>query len=84
MKVYTIFSIKQQQIWTNVRARIFNVGLLTKSQFTSGRPGTGQLQLRFSVVFLGPRANAELVHKFHVALSSSHAALILVTLKMSP
>jgi hypothetical protein len=27
------------------------------------------------VVFLGPRANAELVPKFHVALYASHAAL---------
>jgi hypothetical protein len=30
---------------------------------------------RFSVGFLGPRANAELVPKFHVALHASHAAL---------
>jgi hypothetical protein len=36
---------------------------------------------RFSVVFLGPRANAELVPKFHVALHASHADL---TLKISP
>jgi hypothetical protein len=27
------------------------------------------------VVFLGPRANVELVPKFHVALHASHAAL---------
>jgi hypothetical protein len=33
------------------------------------------------MVFLGPRANAELVPKFHVALHSSHAALPMVTLK---
>jgi hypothetical protein len=31
------------------------------------------------VVFLGPRANAELVPKFHVALHASHAALSMVT-----
>jgi hypothetical protein len=31
------------------------------------------------VVFLGPRANAELVLKFHVALHASHAALPVVT-----
>jgi hypothetical protein len=36
------------------------------------------------VVFLGPRANAELVPKFHVALHASHAALPMVTLKISP
>jgi hypothetical protein len=35
-------------------------------------------------VFLGPRANAELVPKFHVALYASHAALPMVTLKILP
>jgi hypothetical protein len=35
------------------------------------------------VVFLGLRANAELVPKFHVALHASHAALPIVTLKIS-
>jgi hypothetical protein len=42
------------------------------------------IRSRFSVVFLCPRANAELVPKFHVALHASHAALSMVTLKMSP
>jgi hypothetical protein len=36
------------------------------------------------VVFLDPRVNAELVPKFHVALHASHAALPMVTLKISP
>jgi hypothetical protein len=36
---------------------------------------------RFSVVFLGPRANAELVPKFHVALRASYTALPMVTSK---
>jgi hypothetical protein len=36
------------------------------------------------VVFLGPRENSELVHKFHVALHASHAALPMVTLTISP
>jgi hypothetical protein len=40
-----------------------------------------KLQDWFSVVFLGPRANAELVLKFHVALHSSHSALPMVALK---
>jgi hypothetical protein len=31
--------------------------------------------IMFSVVFLDPKANAELVSKFHVALHASHAAL---------
>jgi hypothetical protein len=39
---------------------------------------------RFSVVFLGPRANVELVPKFHVALHASHAALPMVTFEISP
>jgi hypothetical protein len=38
----------------------------------------------FSVVFLGPRANAELVPKFHVALHASHAALPMLTPKFRP
>jgi hypothetical protein len=36
------------------------------------------------MVFLGPRANAELVPKFHVALHASHAALPMVALQISP
>jgi hypothetical protein len=35
------------------------------------------------VVFLGPRANDELVSKFHVALHASHAALPMVILEIS-
>jgi hypothetical protein len=35
------------------------------------------------MVFLGPRANAELVPKFHVALHASHAALPMVILEIS-
>jgi hypothetical protein len=35
-------------------------------------------------VFLVPRANAELVHKLHVALHASHAALPMVTAKFRP
>jgi hypothetical protein len=47
-------------------------------------PATGQLEQVFSMIFLGPRANAELVPRFHVALHASHAALPMVTLKISP
>jgi hypothetical protein len=64
---------------TNVRARIFNAGLLARSQFASGRSCDQPTQSRFYVVFLGPRSNAELVPKFHVALHASHAALPMVT-----
>jgi hypothetical protein len=35
------------------------------------------------VVFLAPRANAELVPKFHVALHASHAALPIITIKFN-
>jgi hypothetical protein len=63
------------QIGTNVRARGFNAGLLARSQFASGWSCDRPTRLRFSVVFLGPRANAEFVPKFRVALHASHAAL---------
>jgi hypothetical protein len=36
------------------------------------------------VVFFGPRVNAKLILKFHVALHASQAALSMVTLKISP
>jgi hypothetical protein len=72
------------QIGTNVRACIFNAGLLARSQFASGRSCDRPTQSRFSVVLLGPRANAELVPKFHIALHASHAALPMATLKISP
>jgi hypothetical protein len=63
------------QIGTNVSARGFNGGLLARSQFASGRSWDRPTRSRFSVVFPGPRANAELVPKFHVALHASPAAL---------
>jgi hypothetical protein len=49
------------QIGTNVRARGFNAGLLARSQYASGRSCDRPTRSKFSVVFLGPRANAELV-----------------------
>jgi hypothetical protein len=67
------------QIGTSVRALVFNAGLLARSQFASGRSCDRPSRSRFYVVFLGPRANAELVPKFHVALHASHAALPMVT-----
>jgi hypothetical protein len=62
-----------------VRARVFNAGLLARSQFASGRSCDRPTRSRFSVVFLGPRANVELVPKFHVALHAFHAALQILT-----
>jgi hypothetical protein len=47
-------------------------------------PATSQLDLGFPWFYLGLRANAELVPKFHVALHASRAALQMVTLKVLP
>jgi hypothetical protein len=74
----------QHRLETNVRARGFNAGLLATSQFASGRSCDLPNRSRFSVVFLGLRAYAELVPKFHVVLPASRAALPTVTLKISP
>jgi hypothetical protein len=68
---------KRAQIGTNARARVFKARLLARSQFVSGR--CCDRPTRFSVVFLGPRANSELVSKFHFALHASHAALPTIT-----
>jgi hypothetical protein len=57
---------------------------LARSQFASGRSCDQPTRSRFSVVFFGPRANSELVPKFHIALHASRAALPMVTLKISP
>jgi hypothetical protein len=75
---------QQHRLGTNVRGRGFIAGLLARSQLASGRSNFRPTLSRFSVVFLGPIANAELVPKFHVALHASHAALPMVTLKISP
>jgi hypothetical protein len=61
---------EKHRLGTNVRVRGFKAGLLDRSQFASGSSVK---------VFLGPRANAELVPKFHVLLHASHATLPMVT-----
>jgi hypothetical protein len=84
-KLVNVFDNKAAALTgTDVRARAFNAGLLVRSQFASGRSFDWPTRLRFSVVFLGPRANAELVPKFDVALHASYAALPRVTLKFRP
>jgi hypothetical protein len=75
---------QQYRLGTNVWVRGFNAGLLARSQFASGRSCDRATRPMFSVVFLGPRANAELVPKFHVALHASHKALPMLSLKISP
>jgi hypothetical protein len=76
--------ITTAQIGTNVRTRGFGAGLLPRIRFVSGRFCDRPTRSKFSAVFIGPRANAELVLKFQVALYGSHAALSMVTLKISP
>jgi hypothetical protein len=72
-----------QRVGTIVRVRGFNAGLLARSQFAFGKSCDWPTRSRFSVVFLGPRANAKLIPKFHVALHASHAALLMVALEIS-
>jgi hypothetical protein len=70
---------------TKAQSRAAVVGSrLARSQFASRRSCDQPTQSRFVMVFLGPRANAELVLKFHVALHASHVALPIETLKISP
>jgi hypothetical protein len=73
--------ITTAQIETSVRARGFGAGLQARSRYASGKSCDQPTRSRFSVVFLGPRANAVLVPKFHVALHACHAALQMVTSK---
>jgi hypothetical protein len=73
---------QQQRVGTNVRVCGFNAGLLARSQFAFGRSCDRPTRSRFSVVFLGPRANAEVIPKFHVALHASHAVLPMVALEI--
>jgi hypothetical protein len=76
---------KKARKGTNVRVLVFNVGLLDRSRFAPEKSFDRPTRSRFSVVSLGPRANTELVPKFHVPLRASHAALpmVLVAPKIS-
>jgi hypothetical protein len=62
----------------------FNAGLLSGGQVVSGSSCNRPNRSKFSVVYLGSRANTELVLEFNVALYASHAALPMVTFKISP
>jgi hypothetical protein len=61
-----------------------NARLLAGSRYVSGRSCDRQTGSRFAVVFLGSRANAELVPKFHVELRAFHAVLRILTSKLRP
>jgi hypothetical protein len=52
--------------------------------YREGKPCDRQIGSRVPVVFLGPRANAELVPKFHVALHASHAVLQILMSNFCP
>jgi hypothetical protein len=62
-------------VFFEVRAEFLNMIITSASKLT---------QSRFSVVFNGRRANAELVPIFHVGLRASHAALTILTSKFLP
>jgi hypothetical protein len=49
---------------TSFGVRVFNAGLLAISQLSSGRSCDRTTGSRFSVVFVGPKANVKLVLKF--------------------
>jgi hypothetical protein len=74
----------EHRLGTNVRVRGYKAVLLARSQFALGRSCVRPNRSRFSVVFVSPRAGAELVFKSPVALHASQAALPMVTLTMSP
>jgi hypothetical protein len=73
--IYIYINKAASQIRTKVRVRVFNARLPVRNQYASVIPATGDLDQGFFVVFLGPRANAELVPKTHVTLHASHAGL---------
>jgi hypothetical protein len=75
--------IQLQRVGTNISVRGINAGLLARTQFAFRRSCDRPTQSKFSVVFLRPRANAQLVPKFHVALHASYAALPMVALELS-
>jgi hypothetical protein len=62
--------------------RVFNTRLLARIQFASRRSCDRPIPSGFSPV-LGPRANAALALKFHVALLASHAAFCHVNINIS-
>jgi hypothetical protein len=75
---------QQHRLGSILSVRGFKARLLASSRFASGKSCDWPTRSRFSMVFLGPKANAELVPKFDVALHASHAALPMVALEISP
>jgi hypothetical protein len=71
------------QIGTNVRVRGFNAGLLDRSQLHSECRETGQFDEGFPWFSLVPEQMLSWYRNIHVALHASHAALLMVTLKIS-
>jgi hypothetical protein len=71
-----VFNKTVAQMEINVRARVFMLGCWLEGSLHPARSF-------FSVVFLGPIANADLVTKFHVAPHASQAAIPTEILKVS-
>jgi hypothetical protein len=72
------------QIGTDVRIHDLKTVLLAISWNASGRSCDLSTQSRFSVGFLGSRANSESLPKFRIALLAFRAALPMITSKFRP
>jgi hypothetical protein len=70
------------QIGTRVRARVFESRTAGYKSVRIRNSCDRTSPWKFSVVFLGPSANVTLVPKFHVALHTSHVALLILTSKL--
>jgi hypothetical protein len=81
--LYTVWCLSKSYALKNIYKKQHVEKKEKEKVFASGRSCDRTTRSRFSVVFLGPRANTELVPKFHVSLQASHAALPMVTLKIS-
>jgi hypothetical protein len=62
------------QTGTNVRACVFNAGLLANSRFAFGRSCDWPTRSRFSVVFLGTIRKLSCYENVHVTLHASYPA----------
>jgi hypothetical protein len=74
--------IQLQRVGTSGGVRGFDAGLQAGGRFAFGGSCDRPTLLGFSVVFLGPGADAGLVPGFRVALHASHAALPVVALEV--
>jgi hypothetical protein len=67
-----IFVAVKKCVFFEVRTELLNeLRMLAEVSMHPQGPATGQHDQRFSVVFLGPTANAELISKFDAVLHAS-------------